>query len=99
MRERLIHQMTDGQPVEAGYNQIRRFKTAIMHTHTDLRAGKLTVYGSDGCSWTKKQLAYLDKKGLPYTYVNCDNGQCPKSVDSFPTLDIDGKIKVGYTEL
>jgi glutaredoxin len=91
--------MTDGQPARAGYNQIRRSKKVKMRTHTDLRAGKLTVYGSDGCSWTKKQLAYLDQKGMPYTYVNCDNGQCPKSVDSFPTLDMDGKIKVGYTEL
>ena len=70
-----------------------------MRIHTDLRAGNLTVYGSDGCSWTKKQLAYLDKKGMPYTYVNCESGQCPKFVDGFPTLDIDGKIKVGYTEL
>ncbi len=90
--------MTDGQPGQAGYNQTRRYQ-ATMRTHTDLKAGKLTVYGSDGCGWTKKQLEYLDKKGMPYTYVNCDSGQCPKTVDSFPTLDMDGKIKVGYTEL
>jgi glutaredoxin len=91
--------MTDGQLFGVRYNQIRRSNKVAMRTHTDLRAGKLTVYGSDGCSWTKKQLSYLDKKGMPYTYVNCDNGQCPSSVDSFPTLDIDGKIKVGYSEL
>ena len=99
MRERLIHQMTDRQPVGDRYNQIRRSNKVAMRTHTDLRAGKLTVYGSDGCSWTKKQLAYLNKKSMPFTYVNCDSDQCPKSVDSFPTLDIDGKIKVGYSEL
>jgi len=70
-----------------------------MRTQTDLRAGALKVYGSDNCSWTKKQLAYLDKKGTPYQYVKCDSGQCPDFVSAFPTLDLDGKIMVGFQKL
>lgn len=69
-----------------------------MRIQTNLKAGKLTVYGSDGCSWTKKQLAYLDAKGIEYQYVNCDHGLCPDFVDGFPTMDQDGKILVGFQE-
>ena len=70
-----------------------------MRTQTHIRAGELKVYGSDNCSWTKKQLAYLDKKGTPYQYVNCHSGECPDFVSAFPTLIQDGKIIVGYQEL
>jgi hypothetical protein len=90
--------MTDGQGFPTGYNDLLEDLTN-MHTRTELRAGKLTVYGTDNCSWTKKQLAYLDKKGMTYTYVNCETGQCPESVSAFPTLDQDGKILVGFQEL
>jgi hypothetical protein len=70
-----------------------------MRTNTGIRAGTLTVYGVDGCGWTKKQLAYLDKMGTDYTYVNCDTGNCPDFVSGYPTLDQDGKILVGFQEL
>jgi glutaredoxin len=70
-----------------------------MKTRTDLRAGALTVYGTESCGWTKKQLAYLDKKGIAYKFVNCEEQGCPNFVSGFPTLDLDGKIVTGYKEL
>ena len=70
-----------------------------MRISTGLIAGKLLVYGTDSCSWTKKQLAYLDKKGIDYTYVNCETGNCPDFVSGFPTMDRDGRILVGYKEI
>lgn len=66
---------------------------------SDLKAGKLTVYGVEGCSWTQKQLAYLKQKHIPFDYVDCDQNRCPKFVDGFPTLDLDGKILVGFQKL
>jgi hypothetical protein len=70
-----------------------------MHIRTDLKAGKLTVYGSDSCPWTVKQINFLDKKGIPYSYVSCDSGNCPEFVSAFPTLDQDGVISSGFKEL
>lgn len=66
---------------------------------TDLRAGELTVYGTSWCSWTKKQRDYLDTKGMPYTFVDCDAQQCPDFVSGYPTLDNNGAISSGYREL
>ena len=36
----------------------------MMITRTSIRAGALTVYGTQGCSWTQKQLDYLKKKDV-----------------------------------
>ncbi|MEZ4735532.1 MAG: hypothetical protein R3E79_51225 [Caldilineaceae bacterium] len=66
---------------------------------TGLKAGELTVYGADWCSWTQKQRQYLDGKGMPYTYVNCEEAQCPSFVSGFPTLDNNGDISSGYQEI
>jgi hypothetical protein len=71
----------------------------VLHVRTGLAAGALTVYGSDGCSWTRKQLAYLDDKHIAYRYVNCTSEQCPDFVKAFPTLDQDGKILVGFQKI
>lgn len=70
-----------------------------LHVRTGLVSGSLTVYGSDNCSWTRKQIDYLDHKGIAYQYVNCAEGQCPDFVQAFPTLDLDGKILVGFQQL
>jgi hypothetical protein len=72
---------------------------SIMIIRTNLHAGALTVYGTESCGWTKKQLAYLDKKGLPYKFIDCDKQGCPDFVSGFPTLDQDGKISAGFREL
>ena len=60
---------------------------------------EITLEGGQSCGWTKKQLDYLDKKGLPYTFVDCDKGGCPSFVSAFPTLDHDGKILEGFRDI
>lgn len=63
-------------------------------------AGSWTVYGSNGCGWTRKQLKNMDEKGITYTYVDCDeDGQQCTGMAGFPTLkDENGEITTGYKE-
>jgi len=57
-----------------------------------------TVYGTNGCGWTRKQLAVMDKKNVPYKFVDCDKEDC-KGMDAFPTLvDSSGNQTVGFKE-
>ncbi|RKZ87616.1 MAG: hypothetical protein DRR19_13445 [Candidatus Parabeggiatoa sp. nov. 1] len=65
---------------------------------THLRAGELTVYGTESCPWCKKQREYLDSKAMSYTFVDCQTQECP-GVDAYPTLDNNGEILVGYHQL
>ena len=53
------------------------------------------------CGWTKKQLKYMEEKGLDHEYVDCGTaGACPKEVTGFPTIRLcDGTLKAGYQEL
>lgn len=60
--------------------------------------GPLTIYGSMGCGWTKKQLDYCDSKNIPYKFVDCDSETCPNYVNGYPTMDKDGQIIEGYKE-
>lgn len=63
------------------------------------KPGTWTVYGSDNCGWTLKQLAVFDSKGIPYNYVNCDKGDC-SGTTAFPTLvDPNGVKTVGFNGL
>jgi hypothetical protein len=59
----------------------------------------ITMYGSDSCPWCTKQKDYFKEKGKEYTFVDCAQGQCPDFVSGFPTLVVDGEIKVGYQEI
>jgi hypothetical protein len=59
----------------------------------------IIMYGSDDCPWCVKQKEYFKEKGTEYTFVDCAKGQCPDFVAGFPTLVIDGQIKVGYQEI
>lgn len=61
-----------------------------MKIKSKLKAGNVTVYGADWCSWTTKQKENLDANGIEYNYVNCDNGNCPDIVQGFPTTVING---------
>ena len=70
-----------------------------MRIRAALKAGELTVYGADWCGWTNKQRAYLDGKGIAYSFVNCEQQPCPDFVKSFPTLVQDGQVLTGYKEL
>ncbi|MEM7113890.1 MAG: glutaredoxin domain-containing protein [Chloroflexota bacterium] len=70
-----------------------------MPVETDLRAGELTVYGSPTCPWCQKQETYLEEQAIDYTFVDCTSNECPDYVTGFPTLNQDGDIMVGYTEV
>ena len=59
----------------------------------------VTMYGSDSCPWCTKQKDYFKEKGTEYTFVDCAQGKCPNFVSGFPTLVVDGEIKVGYQEI
>jgi hypothetical protein len=61
--------------------------------------GKWTVFGTNGCGWTRKQLQLMDEKKIPYTFVNCDEDDC-KGATAFPTLvDPSGKKTIGFNNL
>lgn len=70
-----------------------------MKIKTQLHAGELTVYGVESCPWTRKQIDLLQRKAIPFTYVDCDSNQCPEFVDGFPTLVREGKVLVGFQKL
>jgi len=70
-----------------------------LHVRTGLTAGEtITVYGSSGCSWTRKQLDYLKQKGIAYTYVDCDTQNCPDFVEAFPTVVKNGQVYLGFKQ-
>ena len=58
-----------------------------------------TVYGTNGCGWTRKQIEVMDAKSIPYVFVDCDSEDC-KGASAFPTLvDPAGKKTVGFNNL
>tara|TARA_B000000477_G_scaffold79582_1_gene66966 strand:- start:477 stop:776 length:300 start_codon:yes stop_codon:yes gene_type:complete len=58
-----------------------------------------TVYGTNWCGWTKKQLAYLEKKGIPHKFIDCEKGNCD-GIEAFPVMkSSDGEEVVGYKEI
>ena len=62
-------------------------------------AATWTVYGTDGCGWTRKQLKVFDDKKIAYKYVNCETGDC-KGATSYPTLvSPTGAKTVGFNNL
>lgn len=64
------------------------------------KKGDWTVYGTNGCSWTLKQLDHMKKKGVSHTFVDCDKkGACP-GMDAFPTMvHKNGEKVVGFREV
>lgn len=60
-----------------------------------------TVFGTTGCSWTTKQLAEMESKGITYKFVDCDKeSQNCVGLSGFPTLkNDDGTVKVGFTPM
>jgi hypothetical protein len=62
-------------------------------------SGMWTVYGTDSCGWTLKQLSVFDTKGIPYNYVNCAQSDC-SGMSAFPTLVSPSGVKtVGFNSL
>lgn len=61
------------------------------------------IYSTPECPWCKKTKAYLNSKGVAYEDINVQediNGRNEflkiTSTGSLPTIDIDGKIIVGF---
>ena len=51
------------------------------------------------CGWTKKQLAYLEKKGIPHKFIDCEKGNCD-GIDAFPVMrSSSGEEVKGYKEI
>lgn len=58
-----------------------------------------TVYGSNGCGWTRKQLSHMKKKRISYTFVDCEVEDCGK-INSYPTMkSSSGKVLVGFNKV
>ena len=63
------------------------------------KSAEWKVYGTMGCGWTRKQLKYMEDKGISYEFIDCDSGDCA-GMDAFPTLvGPKGKKIVGYKEV
>jgi glutaredoxin len=62
--------------------------------------GSFIIYGSNGCGWCQKQKNYMDKKGISFTFVDCQSETCPDFVKSFPTIMQNGNVMqpTGYSE-
>jgi hypothetical protein len=74
-------------------------KSSYESDSSSLGSGEWTVYGSNNCGWTRKQLENLDEKHISYSFIDCDKEDCG-GVTAFPTLkNDDGTVKVGYTPM
>ena len=64
---------------------------------------KITVYGADWCSMTKRSLKFLDESGVDYKYVNIENDDQaaawvrehnPDGKERKPTIEIGEQILI-----
>jgi hypothetical protein len=75
------------------------FKVPVDAMPNDSVSGEWTIYGSMGCGWTRKQLDYMKSKNKPFTFVDCDNGECD-GIEGFPTMiHTSGEKVVGFKEV
>ena len=66
---------------------------------TGASTGGWTVYGTNGCGWTRKQLASMKSKNIKHKFVDCDKDDCG-DITAFPTLkNVDGTVVVGFKDL
>lgn len=60
---------------------------------------KWTVYGSNGCGWTVKQVDYMKKNGISHTYIDCDKKDCGE-ITVYPTLkSSNGETLTGFNKV
>ena len=60
--------------------------------------GSWTVYGTNGCGWTRKQLEVMKSKNIPHKFVDCDSEDCA-GMSAYPTLiGPDGAKVVGFKD-
>lgn len=56
-----------------------------------------TIYGSNKCGWTVKQIQHMKDNQIDHKFIDCDKEDC-KGVDGFPTLKHDdGRVIVGFS--
>ena len=61
--------------------------------------GRWTVYGTNWCGWTTKQIDYMKKNGKNFDFIDCEKKQC-NGIKSFPTLiSPNGESITGYHEV
>lgn len=62
-------------------------------------ASMWTVYGTNGCGWTRKQIEVMKSKNIPYKFIDCETNNCD-GITAFPTLiDPSGEKSVGFKNL
>ena len=67
------------------------------YLNTEEQKKNWTVYGSNKCSWTRKQLKHMEKNKIPHEFVDCDKIGCD-DIGAFPTLKHkNGKTIIGYS--
>ena len=71
----------------------------FMYLRSSSGYNQTVIFGSPSCGWCKKQLSYMDAKGLPYHFVDCNTQFCPDFVNGYPTMIVNNKITYGYTEI
>ena len=71
----------------------------FMYMRSSSGYDQTVIFGSPSCGWCKKQLSYMDAKGLPYHFVDCNSQFCPDFVNGYPTMIVNNKIVNGYTEI
>lgn len=70
----------------------------VLYTTTK-NAGDWTVYGTNGCGWTRKQIDHMEKNGISYEYVECDKEDCG-DITAFPTMkNSNGEVIEGFREI
>lgn len=58
-----------------------------------------TVYGTNNCGWTRKQIDYMKSNRIPHKYIECDKNDCGE-IKSYPTLKHpNGDVLVGFNKI
>ena len=64
---------------------------------TSSSSPRWTVYGTNGCGWTRKQLEHMKSNRIPHKFVDCDKENCD-GMNAFPTLKgSNGETIVGFS--
>lgn len=59
-----------------------------------------TVYGTMSCGWTRKQIEYMDAKGIGYEFVDCTKNAC-EGMTGYPVSinNVSGERIEGFKEI
>ena len=58
--------------------------------------GTWTVYGTNGCGWTRKQIEHMKSNNIPHKSIECDKETC-NGISAYPTMKSpNGQIITGF---